>query len=217
MSQQISIDEQLSALTDGELERGTARFLMRRIENDPPLAQRFERYQLVRACLRREYKGNEADAFAAGVMARIEAEDAAAQADMQGAHSPWLKRALGGAIAASVAGLVLFASMQQPRVEEAPTLSVAKPPVAAGLTPNLVAQPVAGRSSVLLPQPVMTDPRIEAYLVRHSGAVATMGHSGALPYAYAVGLDTRPTVAPAPQQPEDPNVRRAAADGGKTQ
>src|SRR5262245_55107762 len=112
MSNQISIDEQLSALTDGELERGSARFLMRRIDNDPALAQRFERYQLMRACMRREYKGNEADSFCAGVMARLDAEDAAA-ADAPVAASGgsrWLRRALGGAIAAGVAGLVLFAS-----------------------------------------------------------------------------------------------------------
>jgi negative regulator of sigma E activity len=213
---QISIDEQLSALTDGELERGPSRFLLRRVENDATLAQRFERYQLMRACLRREYKGNEADSFAAGVMARIDADAGAESAQPRAARSrfdsrsPWITRLLGGAIAASVAGVVLFASSQQAPAPapQVATRVMSQPPAESGLRLNLEAQTVAQHTTTII------DPRIEEYLVRHSGAVATVGQRGALPYAYAVGLPTQPQSQPVDT---DPNVRPASAVGAQGQ
>ena len=53
-NQTDSIDELVSALMDGELERESARFLMRRLENEPELAARFGTYHTIRACMRHE-------------------------------------------------------------------------------------------------------------------------------------------------------------------
>lgn len=209
----ISIDEQLSALSDGELDKGPARFLLRRVENDAELAKRFERYQLMRTCLRRELKGFDSEAFCAGVMARIEEEEAVPAATVA-ARYPWLKRAVGGAIAAGVAGLVLFASsVQAPApAPEVAMQTMSQPPADTGLRFNLAAQPVSERIVQTI------DPRFEAYLVNHSGAVATVGRRGTLPYAYAVGLRTRPEAdGPATMQESDPNVRPAAAVGAQGQ
>jgi negative regulator of sigma E activity len=212
-SEQISIDEQLSALSDGELERGPARFLLRRVENDAGLTQRFERYQLIRACLRREYKSFDSDSFCAGVMAQIDAE-AAPQTTR--ARSPWVNRVLGGAIAAGVAAAALFAtSVQAPApAPEIATRTMSQPPADSGLRFNLAAQPVAAHATTIL-QPA--DPRLEAYLVRHSGAVATVGQRGALPYVYALGVRTRSDAAAPAQEEVDPNVRPAAAVGAHGQ
>lgn len=46
------LKEQLSAWLDGELPADEARFLQRRLDNDPGLRARFERWQLASACLR---------------------------------------------------------------------------------------------------------------------------------------------------------------------
>ena len=46
------LKEQLSAWLDGELPADEARFLQRRLDNDPALRAQFERWQLAAACLR---------------------------------------------------------------------------------------------------------------------------------------------------------------------
>ena len=46
------LKEQLSAWLDGELPADEARFLQRRLDNDPALRAQFERWQLASACLR---------------------------------------------------------------------------------------------------------------------------------------------------------------------
>lgn len=46
------VQEDLSALVDGELDRNRTAFLMRRLEHDAALRARFGRYQLVGDCLR---------------------------------------------------------------------------------------------------------------------------------------------------------------------
>ncbi|HEX5694342.1 MAG TPA: sigma-E factor negative regulatory protein, partial [Arenimonas sp.] len=47
-----SLLEQLCAWMDGELPADEARFLQRRLQNDPALRAQWERWQLASACLR---------------------------------------------------------------------------------------------------------------------------------------------------------------------
>ena len=101
--------EQLSALMDGELPRDELRFLLRRIDNDTDLAQRWSRYQVASAVLRRQYAAPvSSDVFAAAVLARLDADVVAvAQRPLSGRLLRW---AGGGAIAASVAVFALVAT-----------------------------------------------------------------------------------------------------------
>jgi len=98
--------EQLSALMDGELPRDEMRFLLRRLDNDADLAQRWSRYQVVSSVLKRQYVATAGDAaFATAVLARL---------DQDSAKHGYLSRALrwagGGAIAAAVAVVALVAT-----------------------------------------------------------------------------------------------------------
>ena len=100
--------EQLSALMDGELPHDELRFLLRRIDNDSDLAQRWSRYQIASAVLKRQYAApSSGERFAAAVMARLDADTVAARRPLAGRLLRW---AGGGAIAAGVAVFALVAT-----------------------------------------------------------------------------------------------------------
>jgi sigma-E factor negative regulatory protein RseA len=100
--------EQLSALMDGELPRDELRFLLRRIESDADLAQRWSRYQIASAVLKRQSATPLSDGqFAATVIARLDSGAVSGRQPMTGRLLRW---AGGGAIAASVAVLALVAT-----------------------------------------------------------------------------------------------------------
>jgi sigma-E factor negative regulatory protein RseA len=67
-------NEQLSALMDGELPRDELRFLLRGLDGDTGLAQRWSRYHVARAVLQSQYvpAATGDDRFAAAVMLRLE-------------------------------------------------------------------------------------------------------------------------------------------------
>lgn len=97
--------EQLSALMDGEIERDAARFALRATASDSALAASWSRYHVARDCLKRQPVLLTDSGFAAAVMARIDAEDAAAPAGGR-----WMRYLSGGAVAAAVAVAALIAS-----------------------------------------------------------------------------------------------------------
>jgi len=100
--------EQLSALMDGELSRDELRFLLRRVESDADLAQRWSRYQIASAVLKKQYAAPLSDGqFATAVIARLDSGAMAVRQPMTGRLLRW---AGGGAIAASVAVLALVAT-----------------------------------------------------------------------------------------------------------
>lgn len=106
MSQEII--EQLSALMDGELPDDQMRFMLRRFDADPELAQRWSRYHLVRACLRHEVDVASIPNLSAAVMTRLAQESADTGAGR--AIRSWLRWTGGGAIAAAVAVVALLVS-----------------------------------------------------------------------------------------------------------
>jgi sigma-E factor negative regulatory protein RseA len=116
------IDEQLSALADGELERDQMRFLLRSVAVDPALPLRWERYHVARQALRRQETFVLRPGFAAAVMQQLAQEPA-----LRARGGQWLRWGTGGAIAASVA----VAALVLTRPAEAPTSLATRNPVAA--------------------------------------------------------------------------------------
>lgn len=108
--------EQLSALMDGELPRDQLRFLLRRLDTDPELLQRWSRYQVARSSLRRQTTLPLRADFAGTLMQRI-AQEAVPLARRRGASL--LRWAGGGAIAAAVAVVALVAT-RPPQGENVP-------------------------------------------------------------------------------------------------
>jgi sigma-E factor negative regulatory protein RseA len=195
MSTDPNTHEQLSALADGELRADEARFLLRRIESDPELAARWQRYHVVRACLRRESVVLADGGFAAAVAARVGQQVAPA------AQRPWLRAALGGAIAAGVAVVALMATappVQGP--DGMPILSEVAPLRTDDLAARLPAQRVSDRAWAPLAASGTVDPQVEGYFLRHSGAAAAVPRGGFLPYVYVVA--TPSDAAPIPRRTE---------------
>lgn len=119
-----SLGEQLSALMDGELARDQVRFLLRGVEAQSDLVQRWSNYHIVSASLKREYVAVALPAdFVDSVIGRLDADVPVAVAGPSrrigfGA----LRWVGGGAIAAAVAVVAL--SMSRP-VEQAGAPAVA--------------------------------------------------------------------------------------------
>ena len=184
---EVSIPEQLSALADGELDREAARFLVRRIAHEPQLKAQYGRYHLIRACLRREPVRLARPDFASQVMAALDAPDMQAAVAVQA--RPWRQRIMGGAIAAGVALMALYSV--QPAVDNgfpagAQTVSVAAMP--SELQPMVRPQQVAGHTRQDLGPVLPADDAMQAYLVRHSGAVGSAGGGLVAPFAYVPAL-----------------------------
>jgi len=190
-NQTDSIDELVSALMDGELERESARFLMRRLENEPELAARFGTYHTIRACMRHEPVLAGSESFVSGMWARMEGQAAEVAAAPQPRYGRWLRAAAGGAIAAGMAAVALL-SLRAP--DTATLAPVAQTPAA--LRPVVRTEKAAGRFKQLAPD------ALEEYMMRHSGAVAAVG-GGSAPFIYAAALPRGGGA--------DPNVRTVAA------
>ncbi|MEZ5455214.1 MAG: sigma-E factor negative regulatory protein [Lysobacteraceae bacterium] len=109
------LNEQISALADGELEAEPARFLARRVGNDPALSETWACYHLIGNCLRGEACPPLDKNFAEAIWARIDEEAAVSTP-----RSAWLGRALrwtgGTAVAASVAVAALMMATPVPPV-----------------------------------------------------------------------------------------------------
>lgn len=211
MNDTISSHEQLSALIDGELPRDELRFLLKRLERDGELAQRWNRYQLISQTLKRERALQLAsDRFADAVMQRLDAsQHAAAAAAPLGRRM--LRWAGGGAIAASVAAFALLAT--RPATDNG---------AAAGLTPATsqvaAAAPAADGRAVpsqqppqqLLPagfadyaQPASFESIVPNYVPRNQGGQLVNGLSdGFVPYVLVVG--SRQMLEPQPGTRRDP-------------
>ncbi|MGN6519216.1 MAG: sigma-E factor negative regulatory protein [Dokdonella sp.] len=200
------IDEQLSALMDGELERDQTRFLLRRASTDTALPLRWERYHIARQTLRRQEVVVLRQGFADTVMARLESETTV-HARGGGA---WLRWGASGAIAASVAVAALVVTRPAPVPGEAPAVASARPAAGTLAGPTITAAPAAASSApavtalpdvrppLLLPntpadvspvsfggeggQIVVLDPRLQSYLVRHYQSAGAGGASGFVPY-----------------------------------
>jgi len=196
------IKEQLSALVDGELDRNSARFLLRRCETDAALVADWSRYQLIGACVRHSEFRLMPEGFADRVRQQLMDEAAPRR-------SGTLLRWGGGvAVAASVALVALMATRpvgieQQSPAAAVPADSVAATtaaPVSAGavvespiresdLRPDfgsLPAQTVSVSQGRTLGPARFVDPRIESYLVRHNLALQASGRSAPLDYVRVV-------------------------------
>ncbi len=185
-----SIREQLSAMADGEIEAEGTRFLLKRLDHDPEFRGVWERYHLIRDCLRHQGSMAPVD-FCAGVSALIDADSAAEARPAQ--RHVWRGFA-GGAIAAGVAAMALF--VLRPAVDPA-ELDTAQnglsgtnvEQVAAMTTSDLVppwrVAPVAERERfVLVQQPMPAE--LESYFLRHGEAAGGISLLGPLPSVQTV-------------------------------
>lgn len=166
--------EILSAGMDGELSREEIRFLLRRLEADPVLADTWARLHVARDGLRRQGVPLVSADFASRVMDAIEAEPAMASAPRR----RWLHWSAGGAIAASVAVAALMLSQpagnrsaapdvaQSASLEDAQVASVPAAQAAAPVAPQWLSGNMASRFTQKAAFDSSSAAGAEAYLPR---------------------------------------------------
>lgn len=211
--QDESLLEQLSAWMDGELPPDQARFLQRRLENEPALRAQWERWQLASDCLRGHAVQVMPESLAAGVAAAV------ASAPPRRARWPWLASA-----AAAVLAVALLPSSPEnppgpPRVapvatapQAAPTRAIADIEPTRGLAQSPVDAPTSIRDFPLAEfegrkpwprSPLLPESRsIEPYLVRHNALMAEDGLGGFMSYVDVVAHDTEAEAQPPADDPE---------------
>ncbi len=155
------IREQLSCWMDEELLRDQARFLQRRLDNDPSLRDTWARYHLIGDALRDALPPHISLSLAERVQAAI-ADEAAGTMPVARRRRPVLGFGMAASLAV-MAGSVLWTRLQAPEMdaqsaEQATLLAVA---------------PAASSAS---------DPQLEAMLANHSELLARNGGAGMVPY-----------------------------------
>ena len=167
-----TLNEQLSALVDDELDTGEAALLLRQMGKDETLRNRFARYQLVSDALKNNLPAQVDPGFHLRVQAALQDEAApqAAPASMQ--FGRLLRPFAGFAVAASVA-VVAVLSLQSVRETKPQT------------TPAVAAAPAEYiRAEGQAPVARSSNRDLEAYLVNHNEFAV---NRGMLPYVRIVG------------------------------
>ena len=144
--------QQLSALVDGELAPDQALFLLRRLQHDVDLSERFERWQLcgdvLRGQVRRTAAPELAGRIAAALAAAPAAEALAVPAPVRGGRGrgpAWTRWAGGAALAASVAAVAMFVArpaVTDPAFAPAPALAVQALPATEAVLAQAAPQPL---------------------------------------------------------------------------
>jgi len=158
--------EQISSLIDGELSRETSLFLTRRLGSDTTLSGVWERYHLIRDCLRQP----------GGKMAvrRIQCELGELDGRGEDTAGParWLKPVSGVAIAASVAVLAIVMAVPQS------TSRQATPAAKSFVSPNTMESiPISQPASLDAANSIGTE-RLNSYLLRHNQMAGIAGRQG---------------------------------------
>ncbi len=187
---------------DGELSSEAGRFLARRMGSEEELGAAWQRYHLIRDCLRRP-----GERFA---VTRLEIDlaelDGETASSLPGHGRPgWLRPVAGTAIAASVAAAAVFLSLN---LGQAPATPAAEPfasPNSAGIAP--VSAPASLRA-----ESAASQRSLNRYVLRHNQAANAVGQQGFVSFV--------PIVATAPVQviePAEESADEEAADTGDQQ
>lgn len=168
--------EHLSSLMDGEMSRETGLFLTRRLASDDEMCDTWERYHLIRDCIRQP--GSKL--LVTGLCVRLmDAEEAHRQSSWR--NNSWLKPVSGLAIAASVAlmAIVVTAPQQGALPGGAGDTALSTATNQPFVSPNTLAvSPQSQAASFSTSQQLNSNNRLNAYLLRHNQMARTAGRQG---------------------------------------
>ena len=188
--------EHLSCLMDGELSPEASRFLARRMGSEETLGATWQRYHLIRDCLRRP-----GESFALTHLSIDLDEVDIGEAPAAERRAPrWLKPVAGTAIAASVAAAAVMVTLNLAAPTPSDTPAPFASPNALATSPVMsVSQPVSLNSGSAANQR-----SLNRYVLRHQQAAGSVGQQGLMALV--------PIVATAPVQLVEP----ADESGGET-
>jgi sigma-E factor negative regulatory protein RseA len=168
--------EHLSGLMDGELSRESGLFLTRRLSSDDQMCDTWERYHLIRDCIRQPGSKQMVSGLCSKLHESLQAEQAPAVSPW--INNRWLKPVSGLAIAASVAMVAIVATAPQ-SIEVPGTLESAnEASVQPFVSPNSSLLSPPSQAVNFAPQKQARSNRLNAYLLRHNQMAKTAGRQG---------------------------------------
>ncbi len=191
--------EHLSCLMDGELSADAGRFVVRRAASDNSLGDTWQRYHLIRDCLRRPGEMTTMATLSID-LERLDDEPSMDQKAPANQGPRWLRPVAGAAIAASVAAVAVAVTLNlKPMATPSETVPFASPN-SAGLAP--VSQPASFQTGSTVNQQ-----SLNRYLLRHNQAAGAVGQQGFVSFI--------PIVATAPVQliEDQPGMAEEAVPG----
>jgi len=191
--------EHLSSLMDGELSRETGLFMTRRLSSDKALCETWERYHLIRDCIRQPGSKQIVSGLCARISESLQAEDLPVVSPWH--KYRWLKPLSGLAVAASVALVAIVVTAPQPGglpgTPEATLSSVANKPF---VSPNVLSLTPRSQAASYA-----SSDRLNAYLLRHNQMARTAGRQGFVSFVPIVATP-RDSVTETPEEEARPDL-----------
>jgi sigma-E factor negative regulatory protein RseA len=167
--------EHLSSLMDGEISREAGLFLTRRLSSDESMCETWERYHLIRDCIRQPGSKHVVTGLAIKLKEPLEAEEQPVVT--QWISKRWLKPVSGLAIAASVAMMAIVVTAPEPGDLQATGETAEAPVIQPFVSPNTLARTPSQAASFAPGQTTNTN-QLNAYLLRHNQMARTAGRQG---------------------------------------
>ena len=169
--------EHLSSLMDGELSNEAGSFLTRRLFSNEEMCGSWERYHLIRDCIRQPGSKQMVTGFSARVCATLETEEVPTVSAWR--TNRWLKPVSGLAIAASVALVAILVTAPQPgQVPGEVDATLATQGAQPFISPNTLARSPVSQAASFAPAQQANSNRLNAYLLRHNQMARTAGRQG---------------------------------------
>ena len=169
--------EHLSSLMDGELSNEAGSFLTRRLFSNEEMCGSWERYHLIRDCIRQPGSKQMVTGFSARVSATLETEEVPTVSAWR--TNRWLKPVSGLAIAASVALVAIMVAAPQPgQVPGEVDATLATQAAQPFISPNTLARSPVSQAASFAPAQQANSNRLNAYLLRHNQMARTAGRQG---------------------------------------
>ena len=169
--------EHISSLMDGELSRETSLFLTRRLSTDAELIGTWERYHLIRDCIRQPGSGTPVVNLSQRMHDALSEESAITDSVWESKR--WLKPVSGFAIAATVALMAIV--VVEPGTSPQGSNAVVSGEVQPFSSPNVLPTSPNSQAASFTPQQ-NSDPRLNPYLVRHNQLVGSVSSQGFLSF-----------------------------------
>jgi len=197
--------EHLSSLMDGELSREAGLFLTRRLFNDDAMCEKWERYHLIRDCIRQPGGKQMVTGLSVRLSATLDAEDAPGISAWR--NNRWLKPVSGLAIAASVAMVaIMVTAPQQGQVPADAGTALSTPASKPFVSPNTIAVTPASQAVSYSPSQQVNINRLNAYLLRHNQMARTAGRQGFVSFVPIVATPIDSTSGDVENRPDSAKV-----------
>jgi len=160
---------------DGEMSRDSGMFLTRRLASDESLCDAWERYHLIRDCIRQPGSKH----FVTGLTVKLAAslEDEQLPVVSAWRSNRWLKPVSGLAIAASVALMAIVVTAPQQGALPGDT-AIAESANQPFVSPNILPLAPVSQAASFTPSQKAGAERLNAYLLRHNQMAGSAGRQG---------------------------------------